>query len=87
MADHLITLPAEIYSALLNAAQESGVTPADWIATKLPTTPKKQRHHAETTTEEWLCAFHEWVESHRGLDLPHLSDEDISRESIYGERI
>ncbi|NET55378.1 MAG: hypothetical protein F6K47_04075 [Symploca sp. SIO2E6] len=31
-------------------------------------------------------AFIEWVESHRDLQLPLLSDEAISRESIYGER-
>ncbi len=31
-------------------------------------------------------AFREWVESHRGMNLPNLSDEAISRESIYGER-
>lgn len=31
-------------------------------------------------------AFGEWVESHRGMNLPTLSDEAISRETIYGER-
>ncbi|NER23423.1 MAG: hypothetical protein F6J86_34545 [Symploca sp. SIO1B1] len=31
-------------------------------------------------------AFQEWVESHRDLQLPLLSDHAISRESIYGER-
>lgn len=31
-------------------------------------------------------AFREWVEDHRGMNLPNLSDEAISRESIYGER-
>ncbi|MDJ1185864.1 hypothetical protein [Roseofilum casamattae] len=30
-------------------------------------------------------AFYEWVESHREMDLPVLSDRAISRESIYGE--
>jgi hypothetical protein len=38
------------------------------------------------TPQEWVQAFHEWVESHRDLNLPPLSDEAISRESIYGER-
>jgi hypothetical protein len=31
-------------------------------------------------------AFREWVESHREMNLPSLSDRAISRESIYGER-
>lgn len=30
--------------------------------------------------------FREWVESHKDMNLPFLSDEAISRESIYGER-
>lgn len=38
------------------------------------------------TADEWIAAFKEWVNSHRGLNFPTLSDEDISRESIYGER-
>lgn len=31
-------------------------------------------------------AFQEWVEIHRPLNLPTLSEETMSRESIYGER-
>lgn len=31
-------------------------------------------------------AFRKWVESHTELNAPLLSDEAISRESIYGER-
>jgi len=49
--------------------------------------PDKERPFYETATPtEWVAAFQEWVESHRGLNLPTLSDEAISRESIYGER-
>jgi hypothetical protein len=36
--------------------------------------------------QELAQAFLDWAESHRDLDLPILSDEAISRESIYGER-
>jgi hypothetical protein len=47
----------------------------------------EERPFYETATpQEWVKAFHEWVESHRDLNLPPLSDEAISRESIYGER-
>ncbi|NCR41890.1 MAG: hypothetical protein GPJ21_19870 [Microcystis aeruginosa W13-11] len=38
------------------------------------------------TPEEWIKAFEEWAESHRDKNFPQLSDQDISRESIYGER-
>lgn len=48
---------------------------------------QQERPLYETATpEEWVVAFREWVESHRELNLPSLSDEAISRESIYGER-
>ena len=33
----------------------------------------------------WVVRLREWAESHR-RDLPLLSDEAISRESIYGDR-
>ena len=48
--------------------------------------PKERPFYETATPEEWVHAFCEWVESHRGLNLPLLSDEAISRESIYGER-
>ena len=38
------------------------------------------------STEEKIAAFNEWVESHRGKNLPLLSDEEISRESMYPDR-
>jgi len=47
----------------------------------------QQRHFYEiATTTEWSIAFLEWVNSHRTLNLPLLSDEAISRESIYEDR-
>ena len=36
MSDQQLTLPAELYRALIAAAQESGLSPKDWIAAKLP---------------------------------------------------
>ncbi|MEH1998948.1 MAG: hypothetical protein V7L00_09405 [Nostoc sp.] len=49
--------------------------------------PSREHPFDETATpQEWVAAFTEWVESHRGLNLPSLSDEAISRSSIYGER-
>ena len=41
---------------------------------------------ASVSPSERARAFREWVESHREMNLPNLSDEAISRESIYGER-
>ena len=43
-------------------------------------------HTNQHSSEERVRVFHEWVESHCELNLTQLSDEEISRESIYGER-
>jgi hypothetical protein len=34
----------------------------------------------------WLREFRTWMSSHTGDNFPLLSDEAISRESIYAER-
>lgn len=43
--------------------------------------------HSDTQNnpEAWIQQFTEWVEGHRELGLPPLSEEAISRESIYGD--
>ncbi len=40
----------------------------------------------EENSEAWALRFSDWVEGHRNLELPSLSDESISRESIYEDR-
>ena len=42
--------------------------------------------YATSTHEEWSAEFHRWVDSHKGEDLPVLSDEAMSRESMYPDR-
>ncbi|MBW4442660.1 MAG: hypothetical protein KME10_15775 [Plectolyngbya sp. WJT66-NPBG17] len=39
----------------------------------------------QESSEAWTQRFTKWVEEHRELGLPSLSDEAISRESIYGD--
>jgi len=47
----------------------------------------KSSHFQETASpQEWNHAFTEWIDSHKDMNLPSLSDEAISRESIYEER-
>jgi hypothetical protein len=59
----------------------------DRILTQL-VEPQQERPINETATpEKRIAAFQAWVESHRNLNLPTLSDEAISRESIYGDRV
>jgi len=48
--------------------------------------PGSIAHFQKTNPEEWGRLFHEWAESH-DRTTPLLSDEAISRESIYPDRI
>ena len=48
--------------------------------------PQQPPFYETATPTEWSIAFQEWVDTHRTLNLPTLSDEAISRESFYGDR-
>jgi hypothetical protein len=88
-----IELPPDIEAGLLAQAQAEGVAVSDYvqnlvrgqIAAKLAAN-SDSRPAYELPPEEWVRKFHAWTERHSALDLPVLSDEDISRESIYAER-
>jgi hypothetical protein len=43
-------------------------------------------HLQKTNPKEWMRQFREWAESH-DRTTPLLSDEAVSRESIYPDRI
>lgn len=85
-----IDMPPELESRLHQAAARKGVAAADYALMLL-----KERllsagqedlpFWATATKEEWLQAFNAWMDSHDPT-LPLLSDEAISRESMYGER-
>lgn len=47
--------------------------------------PQLQHFQETATPEEWARALRDWSESH-GRNTPILSDEAISRESLYAER-
>ena len=42
--------------------------------------------YAASTHEQWSAEFHKWLDSHKGKDLPVLSEEAMSRESMYPDR-
>jgi len=46
-----------------------------------PTPAPDKPFWATATTEEWLAAFHEWVDSHK--DGPGLPAEALRRETMY----
>ncbi|MGK7932054.1 MAG: hypothetical protein AB4041_11560 [Microcystaceae cyanobacterium] len=52
---------------------------------KKPLETQKRPFYETATPQERAKAYREWAESH-SQNSPLLSDEAISRESIYGER-
>jgi hypothetical protein len=77
--------------AVLKAqAAAQGLTVERWVEqlaeqhAEMP--PASIAHLQKTNPKEWARRFHEWAESH-DRTTPLLSDEAISRESIYPDRI
>jgi hypothetical protein len=87
MAITLILKP-EVEAQLITQATAKGIPVEQylqfWIETSLAT-ETKQLFYQTATPAEWVDAFTAWANSHSSDALP-LSDEAISRESIYRER-
>ena len=93
-----VTLQPDLEEELTARAQAEGLTTEEFVnrelerlvtsepaATKSDATAKNERPFYETATpEEWVKAFKDWVNDFP--QHPVLSDEAISRESIYRER-
>lgn len=75
----------QILAKITNRTQEQIKPHIDAMLERL-VEPQERPFYEIATPEEWSGAFREWVDSHRDLNLPHLSDEAISRESIYADR-
>lgn len=43
MPEHFISLPENVYCHLLAVAETQGMTPADWIASQLPSDGEQQK--------------------------------------------
>ena len=87
-----IEVSGELEAALKAHASEQGLT-ADGVARRVLAqvpTPGADREEGVfsvtrgTTGEERARAFVQWATSHR--DTPPLSDEGVSRESLYPDR-
>lgn len=82
-----IDLPPALEERLQEESAREGL-PAEVYARKvleerlLPVVPDG----VAGVNEERLRSYHEWVGSHAAHSAPPLSDEAISRESIYQER-
>ena len=71
-------------------AQAHGLTVERWVEQiaeqYAQAQPASIAHLQKTNPKEWARRFHEWAESH-DRSTPLLSDEAISRESIYSDRM
>ena len=71
-------------------ADAQGITVEQWVELIAEQSAQPQpasiAHLQKTNPKEWARQFHEWAESH-DRTTPLLSDEAISREIIYPDRI
>jgi hypothetical protein len=81
-----LNLPPQMEQAFLAEAHAKGLSVdelvRDVVLSARPSTPDPM----DLPPEEWIRKFRAWVASHEGLNLPVLSDEAMSRESIYSDR-
>ena len=86
-----MTIPPELETQVQQQALSEGMTLESWLQQillreiGLAETPVSSLQD-QLSPEEWVRQFHEWAESH-DRTTPLLSDEAISRESIYPDRI
>jgi hypothetical protein len=83
-----LELSAERAAALEAQARARGLSVADWLLEVAESLAPAGSiaHLQKTNPEEWLRLFREWAESH-DRTTPLLSDDAVSRESIYPDRI
>lgn len=66
-------------------ARLAGLSVDDYLKSLIPNgngNAVEKPFYETATPEEWVKAFHAWVEGHK-VDAPALELEDISRETIY----
>ena len=75
---HTLELPDELYAALLEAADVSGLTPIDWIAVRL----LEARGKKEIEGEEVSHAKRSQTSSRAGLDVFGVAARDSCLRSV-----
>jgi hypothetical protein len=85
-----IDLPPEIEAALKVKAETYGLTVDQWLLQlakqEIETSAEPLALLQKTNPQEWARRFEAWARGH-DPNLPVLSDEAMSRESIYPDRI
>jgi hypothetical protein len=83
-----LELPPEKEAALKAQAQARGMSVERWLLElcEQHVQPGSIAHLQKTNPKEWMRQFRAWAEAH-DRTTPLLSDEAISRESIYPDRV
>jgi hypothetical protein len=79
-----LNLPPDQEAAFKAQAQASGLSVEEWMLeiAKLHVQPVSVAHLQKTAPKEWGRHFDAFVDSHRPT-VPVLSDDAMSRESVY----
>lgn len=81
-----ITLRPDLEEELSARAQAEGLSTEEFVNRELKRLVATEQPIPKLTPEERLRLWNEWLNSHDYIQAPPLSDEAISRESIYSER-
>ena len=81
-----VTLKPDLEEELIARAKAEGLTTDEFVNRQLERVFANSNSRLNLTPEERVRRWHEWLDSHANVTAPSLSDEAISRESIYRER-
>lgn len=80
-----LELTSEIEAGLLAQAKAEGLTLEQFLNRTLQSMAQASAPDTAQTPEAWTRSFHNWVQGH-STTTPLLSDEAVSRDSIYRDR-
>lgn len=82
-----VDLPPNVEQAYIASAQARAVPVEEIVReTLVAAKPEPVRTEAELSPEEWMQELRAFAHSHDADNLPILSNEAISRDSIYEDR-
>lgn len=81
-----LELKPEVEEELGAQARASGLSVKDYLQKRVEEMISASKPQAARTSEERVRLWEEFLNSHTDITAPPLSDEAISRESIYRER-
>lgn len=81
-----LELRPEVEEQLEAQASESGLSVKDYLEKRVEEMLSDSEPQLAKTPQERVRLWNEWLSSHDYIQAPPLSDEAISRESIYAER-